>query len=457
MIQQELSKIQQADFLRKHHLSSADFKAANLNYEELLNISSDFESKRAAYEEIGNGVVKILFKFDAVHSINYQVKKSEELMQSLLEYQLQNPANPLDLTNYEKLIENLISIRIIPLFKSDWAKIHDGILDQFVVFGKVHAKVRVEDHANAVKEFTDKGFEVIIQPDGYRSVDYVIKTAPSKKEYKVAVQIRSIFEEGWAAIDHRARYQDKMDDLVLNDFSRTLNKLTSGAEEISECIHGLKSYLNEKEILIQDQQALLLAQQSQLTALKAQLAEASLEKKESIASTKQELSSNGSAVLLNENILKDLAETAAANDGGAAVAEHLSLDELLEKLQAESEPILESSTETQISDELQTSNEPKIDTQNDQTKTESAAIEPTAVTVAATAVVEKAAEEKNVDEKPKTVKPPKLAKAKEGKAKLEQHKEEKQKLEMTIPVVKDLFGQTRIPDAAPLKPATTNT
>lgn len=424
MIPQEMSKIQQADFLRKHNLTSADFKAANLNYENLLNISSDFESKRAAYDEIGSGVVKILFKFNGVHAIRYQINTSEELMYKLAAYQLQNPAITIDLTNYEALIDNLISIRIIPLFKSDWPRIHESILDQFVVFDKITANVRQEDSAVANQEFIDKGFELKIQPDGYRSVDYVIKTAPSKKEYRAAVQIRSIFEEGWAAVDHHARYQEKTDDLILNDFSKTLNKLVGGAEEIGECIHGLKAYLNEKELLIQEQQALVLDQQQQLEALKAELAQANLDKKENISND-----------ILGKSIIEDLAKTAAHVSGGSVlVAVHSSQA----AVQTEEVPV--EAKQAQL--------------ESEQTP----------------AKIKSTTAEKSTEEKPKTIKnsadSPKAAKLKEEKTKVEKHleekikvekhKEEKQKLETVLPLEEDLFGQMRIPDAPPLKPSGTN-
>lgn len=405
-----MSMIQEADFLSAHNLSSADFKARNLNYEVLLNISADFESKKAAYEEIGTGVVKILFKFDAVHAIKYQVKNSEELIQQLLNYKQQNPEAIIDLNNYESLIENLISIRIIPLFKSDWSKIHDNIVDQFVLMGKVTANVRAEDTASTTKEFTDKGCTLKTHADGYRSVDYIIKTAPSKKEYKVAVQVRSIFEEGWAEIDHSARYQYQMDGQILNEFSKTMNKLAGGADEMAEFIHGLKAYLLEKENLVlhqqhlvqeqqdlvKEQQDIVKEQENQITDLKAELAKAQLEleQKQTLSDNKEKLTNKGSEGMLGKNIIEDLAKTAANVDGGS---------------------IATTSTEES----------PKIS-----------------------------------EEKPKTAKSksdkPKAVKVKEEKVKEEKANEEKPRLEMAPPVVEDLFGQTRIPDAAPLKPSPTN-
>lgn len=413
-----MSMIQQADLLRKHNLTSADFKATNLNYDDLLHISADFESKRAAYDEIGTGIVKILFKFDAVHAIRYGVKNSEELIYKLIAYKLQNPEAILNLSSYEALIENLISIRIIPLFKSDWAKIHESIVDQFVVIGQVRANVSAEDTVEITKEFTDKGCSIKTQADGYRSIDYVIKTAPSKKEYKVAVEIRSIFEEGWAEIDHSARYQHKTEDIVLNGFSKTLEKLAGGATEMGEFIHGLKSYLAEQgslvqaqETLVQEQQALVEDQKTlieeqktlvqeqeiQLAGLKAQLALALLEKKEveTIPLAAEQVMSSGSDGMIGKNIIEDLAKTAAGIDGGSVPIEA---------------PVSIIKTE-----ETSTSSE----------------------------------------EKPKTVKN-RVDKPKAVKLKEEKITAGKERLEMAPPVVEDLFGQTRIPDAPPLKPSNTN-
>ncbi|MCX2452628.1 hypothetical protein OQX61_15225 [Pedobacter sp. PLR] len=430
-----MSMIQQADFLRNHNLTSADFKATNLNYDDLLNISADFESKRAAYDEIGTGVVKILFKFNAVHAIRYEVRNPEELIYKLIAYKLENPEAILDLTNYETLIENLISIRIIPLFKSDWAKIHDSIVDQFVVIGTVTANVRAEDAEAITKEFTAKGCTVKTQANGYRSIDYVIKTAPSKKEYKVAVQIRSIFEEGWAEIDRSARDEHKTDNMILNDFSRTLDKLASSAAEMGEFIYGLQSYLTEKDILVQEQQALVeeqktlvQEQQAQLADLRAQLAQANLEKKEKevIPAGKEQLLSNGSDGMIGKSIIEDLAKTAAGIDGGS-----VPIETPVNKIKA---PAVQSPEKKEKTVEVQI--------KAVEVKTESAEIK---------------AEESPASsgEKPKTVKnrtdKPKVVKLKEAHP-----NEGKAKLEMAPPIVEDLFGQTRIPDAPPLKPSNTN-
>lgn len=403
--------IQQAEFLSTYNLNSADLKATNLNYEELLNISADFESKKAAYDEIGTGVVKILFKFDAVHAIKYQVQNSEELIANLVAYKLQHPEAILDLTTYEALIENLINIRIIPLFKSDWAKIHDSIVDQFVVIGNMTANVRAEDAATTTKAFTDKGCTLKTQSDGYRSVDYVIKTAPSKKEYKVAVQVRNIFEEGWAEIDHSARYKNKMDSQILNEFSKTLNKLAGGADEMGEFIHGLQSYLEAQETLVQQQQTLVEEQQVELENLRAELAKTKLTEK----------TSNSSEGMLGKDIIEDLAKTAAAIDGGSVP------------------------TETPIS-AIKTTPEPAAEKVSEKVpvKTEEKLIDSTPA----------AETEKTTEEKPKTVKN-RTDKPKALKLKEEKITEEKPKVEM-LPVVEDLFGQTRIPDAPPLKPSITN-
>ncbi|WP_316838673.1 hypothetical protein [Pedobacter gandavensis] len=429
-----MSMIPQAATLSARHLGSADFKARNPNYEELLNISADFESKRAAYDEIGTGVVKILFKFNAVHAIKYQLINSEELMEKLADYQQQHPNTILNLSNYEELIENLISIRIISLFKSDWAKIHESILDQFVLIGNVTANVSAADAISSTSPFTDKGLSLKTETDGYRSIDYVIKTAPSKKEYKVAVQVRSIFEEGWAEIDHLARYKDKMDASILNEFSKTLQNLSNGADEMAEFIHGLQSYLlsresqleeqknlakeqqdlvKEQELLVKAQENLVQEQQSLIAALKAELAQAQLQQKEkeSISSITEKASTKGSEGMLGKDIIEDLAKTAAAIDGGSSTTE-------VSSFKAEPVKAAKEKTEEKVGEKSEES-------------------------------------DKASEEKPKPIKS-KAEKTKVSKSKEEKSNEEKPRLEMAPPIVEDLFGQTRIPDAAPLKPSVTN-
>ena len=70
------------------------------------------------------------------------------------------------------------------------------------------------------------------------------------------IQGRTLFEEGWSEIDHDIVYPYFKDDIMLNDFSKLLNRLSGMADEMSSYFRRMKTMKIEIEELEEEKELL---------------------------------------------------------------------------------------------------------------------------------------------------------------------------------------------------------
>ena len=234
-------------FLRDYNFKSADLVRSGLEYPDLLQIKKDFESKLEEYDDAGAGVVRSLLRFGVVHALKYRIKEPEHLIAKVLRCRIKSPAQNITLNNYEEAVSDLIGIRILHLTKSHWYKVHEILQKHYNHLEPPVANIRAGDPDHLINIFKEKGCEVKVHPAGYRSVHYLIETAPAKKKFRVEVQVRTIFEEAWGEIDHAVRYPRLTTDPLMQEFLKILNRLAGSADEMAEFVLGLK-----EEILLKN-------------------------------------------------------------------------------------------------------------------------------------------------------------------------------------------------------------
>ena len=82
---------------------------------------------------------------------------------------------------------------------------------------------------------------------GYRSIHYIIESAPTRDVCFAEVQVRTIFEEGWSEIDHKLRYIAKSDSLhPLEQHLSILNRIAGSADEIGSLIKAREQQLQKE-------------------------------------------------------------------------------------------------------------------------------------------------------------------------------------------------------------------
>ena len=232
-------------FLRAYNIDEADFKAANVPWEELAAIYDDYLSIEGKLRGIGKEFVNdYLYDIEraGIHSYRYRTKSPGHLLEKII----------------HKYITDLIGIRVFFLYREDWIYFHNYITTVFENDPENYVEDRIRDFdedpehfyiAERPKVYRRNGDTRIydeelidIKSDGiYRSLHYIIKY----RGYYVEIQGRTLFEEGWSEIDHDIVYPYFKDDEMLKDFSTLLNRLSGMADEMSSYFRRMKSVREE--------------------------------------------------------------------------------------------------------------------------------------------------------------------------------------------------------------------
>lgn len=242
------------ELLKKYNISEDEFEVADIKWEELEYIYKDFSEKRSSYEQkLAEFQKEFLMNIseNGIHSIRTRVKDAEHLIVKIIRKRQENykKYRTLDKDNYEKFLTDVIGIRCFILFKADWKKFHayleekiednpqyylDDCLKDFDedtehTYMAEMPKVHIRD--GDAREI----YETVLPPDAiknkkiYRSVHYIVKY----HGVYIEIQVRTLFEEGWGEIDHHIVYPYYQDDMLFQQYTSLLNRLTGLADEMS--------------------------------------------------------------------------------------------------------------------------------------------------------------------------------------------------------------------------------
>ena len=123
-------------FLRAYNIDEADFKAANIPWEELAAIYDDYLSIEGKLRGIGKEFVNdYLYDIEraGIHSYRYRTKSPGHLLEKIIRKRSEHPGrfDHIDRSNYHKYITDLIGIRVFFLYREDWIYFHNYITTVF--------------------------------------------------------------------------------------------------------------------------------------------------------------------------------------------------------------------------------------------------------------------------------------------------------------------------------------
>ena len=235
------------EFLAKYQIEEKAYRKSKLKWDDLREIYNDFTSKSYHLNSIGLSISNALQGQEGVHSVRYRVKDPEHLIEKIIRKVAENPNRKIDLSNYQHQITDLIGVRAIHLFKSNWQSIDHFVRQNWDFKEDPIAYFRAGDAEDIKSTFNSSKFEAKVHKAGYRSLHYVLITKPTKIEYFVELQVRTLFEEGWSEIDHKIRYPYDTNNDLINSLLMIFNRLAGSADEIGEYVKTLNIALKAKE------------------------------------------------------------------------------------------------------------------------------------------------------------------------------------------------------------------
>ncbi|EFM0289377.1 TPA: RelA/SpoT domain-containing protein [Escherichia coli] len=241
-------KDESLNFLEEWSLDSALVEKSGLSIDILRSIVQDYKNNQLTLLDEAEYIAKKIQRCDSVHSVRWRIKDTSHLLNKIIrkltESEPPEKYKGINSGNYKSIITDLIGVRAIYLFKSDWKEVHDHILSRWTT--KKDESVMIyhrdgdimdiyADHPECKQE---------IHKHNYRSIHYVVPaTNIESVQVYCEIQTRTIFEEGWSEIDHQVRYPDYSDDENLMSYLTIFNRLAGSADEMG-------SYVNELVELI---------------------------------------------------------------------------------------------------------------------------------------------------------------------------------------------------------------
>jgi len=198
------------------------------------------------------------------HSIRVRAKDPDHLIGKIVRNVNEKPEKYKQITvdNYNKIITDLIGVRIIILNKHDWKMIHEELLKIFLNDPERYAdRTDLEDkfdeyalsdeekedpqkllpksyHAEEPvvyitsktdwEEYKTPHLRIDSSREHYRSIHYIIRYG----DFYFEIQVRTLFEEGWLEYDHRVKYPNDRNNPKKAEFIAVLNSLAVAADRL---------------------------------------------------------------------------------------------------------------------------------------------------------------------------------------------------------------------------------
>ncbi|MCM1123942.1 MAG: RelA/SpoT domain-containing protein [Eubacterium sp.] len=249
---------------RRFNINQKRLRNLPISDSELKEIYQDFQTVIPKLEEVRLEILSILNKrlSGKVHSIRCRIKDKDHLIEKIVRNICDKPDKykNLNVENYNKIITDLIGVRIILLDKRDWREVHNSLLEIFRNMPERYAvqpndivinyDLYKEESEKEDKElensyhaeqpivyitskddrelYFDNNLRIDHSKTHYRSLHYIIRY----KFVYFEIQMRTLFEEGWLEFDHRIKYPYDQNNVKKNEFVSVLNSLAVAADRL---------------------------------------------------------------------------------------------------------------------------------------------------------------------------------------------------------------------------------
>ncbi|MEQ1321317.1 MULTISPECIES: hypothetical protein [Acinetobacter] len=240
---------EQKIFLDKMDIDHIRIIKLNRDIQNLIEIADDFEHHRNGLLDEAAYIANKLQRCKGVHSVRSRVKDTGHLIEKIIrkweEKEVSEKYKAISKDNYKSTITDLIGVRAIYLFKSDWEIVHNHILSTWKPEEKVKVYLRYGD-AEEIYAHSDCDLEE--HNNGYRSIHYIIPaTQIGGEKISCEIQTRTIFEEGWSEIDHNVRYPSFSNDPHLQEYLDLFNRMAGNVDQMGSYVGSLVKLIEYKK------------------------------------------------------------------------------------------------------------------------------------------------------------------------------------------------------------------
>lgn len=315
-----LDETSESNFLVRNRIEPAKWAAADIAWPALQEIGRLYAARVPELEIAASSFASILQRGPSVHSVRWRVKDPEHLLEKIVRKRGQKSEKYLEIStdNYLSIVTDLIGLRALHLFKSNWVEIHRHLTDSWQFFERAKAYIRAGDETDELRAmYSAADCDVEVHEAAYRSVHYVLKSRPQKQEILAEVQVRTIFEEGWSEIDHHVRYPNFSDNQLLGRFLSLFNRIAGTADEMGNFVQALSAAIEDYGEVVA---SVNKAQDAHLARIEALVRELQDEKQKSNEMTASLSKLQGEIASLRKQAVVQKPQAAAQASSGPGLA-----------------------------------------------------------------------------------------------------------------------------------------
>ena len=223
-------------------LPKATIKAIN----ELVGL---YTTRRADFAKLAKRVENDLVEHEdlrlLIHSTKQREKDpthlSDKLRRKAKAAQDAGKAFQITKGNLFKKIGDLAGVRLLHIHVDQLTKIHPAIL-RILAFHKYKLREKPLVYIWDVERqqfLKDLGLNVIVRPNMYTSVHYVVE--PHWEKVACEIQVRTLAEELWGEVSHNVNYPHKTNSIACNEQLAALARVASGCTRLVDSIFASKS------------------------------------------------------------------------------------------------------------------------------------------------------------------------------------------------------------------------
>ncbi len=251
--------INQQDFFKKYN-NQEMFYQSGLSWDILMEIEEDYDLKLENFKKIATDYVNEISKLAHVHSVRFRIKDTEHLIEKIIRKAVEYEDTDIQFSKDTYLVEitDIIGIRALYVFKSDYLPLHKAITSNYkkIFCEKPQVKLRKGDDEKIYQGLKNVEFQYGVD---YRSIHYTIRyTDDDGIMVPIEIQTRSIFEEGWSEINHKLLYKkeyfDIAEEALLKKTSSVLSSLAGDCDTLGELMKSIAE--REEDIDILDENVL---------------------------------------------------------------------------------------------------------------------------------------------------------------------------------------------------------
>lgn len=190
---------------------------------------------------------------DADHLIDKIIRKGNKYFNQFTDFE-GNVYDSLTVDNYTSILTDMIGVRVLHLFKDNWleidntlSRLYDGKIREKIFYIRKGDEIHGDNDLEALSR--KHGFEFIEKESGYRSAHYLVKRdilvdSGDMFTTYAEIQVRTVFEEAWGEINHEIQYPHYQEDVMINNFLKTFNRIAGSADEMATYIKKYRDSLH---------------------------------------------------------------------------------------------------------------------------------------------------------------------------------------------------------------------